>query len=732
MRGQGKRPNVIVVLLDDCGFAQLGCFGAPFHTPNIDALAYEGVRHNAFHVTALCSPSRAALLTGRNHHSIGMGLFPETPTNRPGYSGRIPDGIRTLPSMLRSAGYTTYAVGKWHLTPRGERNAAGPYRRWPLGLGFDRYYGFLGSEANMWAPNLTVDNHHVASPDGSDGSYHLTEDLADQAIRMIIDQQQGDHVRPFFMYFAPAAPHAPHHVASQWSAPYEGKFDDGWEATRERVFREQLNLGVVPAGTELTARPSWVPAWDGLDDTHRRLYARMQEVYAGLVSHTDHQIGRIVQTLEELGIRNDTVIMLLSDNGASAEGGPHGTLNETGFALGVEQSVTEMAQHLDTIGGPDWYNHYPWAWAWVGNTPFRLWKRYSWLGGTRVPFIVNWPAGLSGHEGEIRSGFNHIVDLMPTICEMAGVGSDGLELDGTSMLPVLRCKGDSTQRVQYFEMVGTRSLYKDGWKATTNHVIAGAGIESEVLEGSRCYDADTWHLFDLTADFAEARDVAREHPEVVADLERTWWEEAERNQVLPLIEGSFVDLIAEASQGSRPQQTRFTYYPDTTPVHEHSGPVLTDGFTVRVEGRMDRESSGIICAQGDWNNGWALLMEEGRLDFLLTRVGEEHIVSWRLPDWDMRELLLCYTTSDESAGGVLTLQVDTINCADQPIPVDIPPLWHYYGANLCIGYDEGLPVSRRYTVPHSFTGALTRVVIDTRAPRPPNVRVMTEAAVRGD
>ena len=732
MQDRGKRPNVIIVLLDDCGFAQLGCFGAPFATPNIDALAADGVRHNAFHVTALCSPSRAALLTGRNHHAVGMGLFPETPTNRPGYSGRIPEGISTLPATLRSAGYTTYAVGKWHLTPRGERSAAGPYQRWPLGMGFDRYYGFLGSEANMWAPNLTVDNHHVASPDGSDGSYHLTEDLADQAIRMITDQQQGDPGRPFFMYFAPAAPHAPHHVAEQWSAPYEGQFDDGWDATRDRVFQEQLNLGVVPEGTELTARPSWVPAWDELDDTHRRLYTRMQEVYAGLVSHTDHQIGRIVQALEDLGIRDDTVIMLLSDNGASAEGGPDGTLNETGFALGVEQTAEEMAEHLDTIGGPDWYNHYAWGWAWVGNTPFRLWKRYSWLGGTRVPCIVSWPAGLRGHEGEIRSGFNHIVDLMPTVCDMAGVSTEGLELDGRSMLPVLRAEADSTQRAQYFEMVGTRSLYKDGWKATTNHVIAGAGVESEVLEGSRSYDTDTWHLFDLTTDFSEARDVAADHPEVVAELERVWWQEAEKNQVLPLIEGSFVDLIAAASQPSGQQRTNFTYYPNTTPVHEHSGPVLSDGFTLTVEASMDRGTTGVICAQGDWNNGWALLADEGRVHFLLSRVGEDHAVSWDLPDVVMSGLVLRYTVEDGRPGGVFALEADGSSLGEGSIEVGIPPLWHYYGANLCIGYDEGLPVSRRYTVPHPFTGALQRIVIETDVPYSQDPQVLTEAAVRGD
>ena len=391
-----------------------------------------------------------------------------------------------------------------------------------------------------------------------------------------------------------------------------------------------------------------------------------------------------------------------------------------------------MAEHLDTIGGPDWYNHYAWGWAWVGNTPFRLWKRYSWLGGTRVPCIVSWPAGLRGHEGEIRSGFNHIVDLMPTVCDMAGVSTEGLELDGRSMLPVLRGEADSTQRVQYFEMVGTRSLYKDGWKATTNHVIAGAGVESEVLEGSRSYETDMWHLFDVTSDFSEARDVAADHPEVVAELEWVWWQQAEKNQVLPLIEGSFVDLIAAASQPSGQQRTNFTYYPNTTPVHEHSGPVLSDGFTLAVEASMDRGTTGVICAQGDWNNGWALLADEGRVHFLLSRVGENHAVSWDLPDVVMSGLVLRYTVEDGRRGGVFALEADGSSLGEGSIEVGIPPLWHYYGANLCIGYDEGLPVSRRYTVPHPFTGALRRIVIETDVPYSQDPKVLTEAAVRGD
>ncbi|SED64092.1 arylsulfatase [Streptomyces melanosporofaciens] len=731
MRSTPSRPNIVVVLLDDCGFAQLGCFGAAFETPATDALAREGLRFNRFHVTALCSPSRASLLTGRNHHAVGMGLFPETPTDRPGYSGRLPEGIPTLPSTLRDHGYSTFAVGKWHLTPRDERSAAGPFQRWPLGLGFDRYYGFLGSEANMWAPTLTVDNHHIGTPERLPGEYHLTEDLADQAIRMIRDQQQADPQRPFFMYFAPSAPHAPHHVAPEWSDAYRGRFDDGWEALRERVFRDQVRSGVVPPGTRLTPRPSWVAPWDELGADERRLYARMHEVFGGLVTHTDQQIGRLVSALDDLGVRDNTIIMVLSDNGASAEGGPHGTLNETGFALGGDQTLDEMVGHADTIGGPDWYNHYAWGWAWAGNTPFHLWKRYTWLGGTRVPFIVSWPRELRQHGGEIRSEFGHIVDLMPTICEAAGIDTSELTVDGRSMVASMRGERLTESRTQYFEMLGTRSIYRDDWKATTNHVITGAGVESELLEGSKSYDGDTWHLFDLSTDFSEAVDVAADHPEILEELRDIWWEQAERDQVLPMIEGSFTDLIAEASRAAGPARTTFSYQPATGPVHEYGGPVLSPGFTLTAHLKYSGAESGILCAQGDWNNGWALFFEGGHAHFVLSRVSREHHVSWPLPRRGAIRLELTYRPHAQRPGGTLSAEADGAALGEVELAVGIPPLWHYYGANLCIGYDEGLPVSRRYEVPFTFTGDLEQIVINTKTPGE-HVEAFSEAAVRGD
>ena len=589
-----RPPNVVLVVLDDAGFAQLGCFGAELSTPRIDAIATTGLRFNSFHVTALCSPTRSCLLSGRNHHSVGIGLFPEIPINRPGYSGRLPDDLATLPGTLRSAGYTTYAVGKWHLTPKWERSAAGPFARWPLGMGFDRYYGFLGAESNQWSPTLVRDNGVIPAPQNVGDGYHLTEDLADQAVLMIRDHVQAVPQRPFFMYFATAAPHAPHHVGSQWSDRYRGEFDSGWEAMRERVFRRQLNEGVVPEGTTLTPRPSWVPAWDSLSDAERVAFARSQEVFAGLVTHTDAQIGRIVDALTEQGVHDNTVIMVMSDNGASAEGGPTGTFNEYALTLGGDDSIIDRVDELGTNRG---YQHYPWGWAWAGNTPFKLWKRYTWLGGTRTPLVVGWPAGIRDG-GAIRQQFCHAVDVMPTILDVAGVQpSDGL--DGRSFRPSFDDPAATTRPTQYFEILGSRAIYHDGWKATTDHVISGVGAETELLEGSHRYEDDRWSLYDLRTDFSESHDQAGSESERLDQMIDLWTTEAERNQVLPLNEDSFLDLIRDAAANAPGRRERHTYRIGTSPVHEDVCPDLASGFVLTAEIDTDAESAtGILCARG--------------------------------------------------------------------------------------------------------------------------------------
>ena len=514
-------PNVVMIVLDDLGFAQLGCYGAEIATPNIDRLADNGLRYNSFHVTSLCGPTRASLVTGRNHHAVGMGIGPEVPMEFAGYTGRIPKSAGTLPRLLRDAGYSTLAVGKWHLTPRFERNQAGPFEHWPLGLGFERYYGFLGALTDQWTPHLVCDNRFVEPPLTPEEGYHLTEDLASQAIRLMQDQQQAAPDKPFFLYFATAAPHSPHQVPDAWIEPYRGKFEDGWEALRSRTFLRQKELGVVPPGTIDTGRPSWVAPWEDLPTKERQLYARMMEVYAGFVTHTDAQIGRIMEFLDAMGVTDNTLVMFLSDNGASADAGPHGMVRRYGHRPGRDD-IDSMASHIDDLGGIGVASDYAWGWAWAGNTPFRLWKRYTWLGGVRTPLIVRWPAGIPAeHNGDVRQQFCHAVDLMPTALEVAGADRpavlDGVgqqPLHGESLLPTFREADARIERApQYFEMLGSRAIYHEGWKATTDHVGSMLEAERNLMEGSDDFESDRWSLYNLEEDFSEAIDVAGEYPE---------------------------------------------------------------------------------------------------------------------------------------------------------------------------------------------------------------------------
>ncbi len=445
-------PNVVMVVLDDVGFAQLGCFGATIATPNIDRLAAQGLRYNRFHVTSVCSSTRAALHTGRNHHAVGMGVTEEAALGFPGYTGRIPKSAAMLARILRDGGYNTMSVGKWHMTPKTDYSSAGPFGQWPLGVGFERFYGFLGAETSQWAPELVRDNTHVDPPRTPEEGYHLTEDLVDESIRMIQDQQQAEARKPFFLHLATGAAHAPHQVTEEWVAPYRGAFDDGWEAWREQVFARQVAAGVVPADTVLTERPHWVPEWSGLPAEQRRLFARYMEVYAGFVTHTDHHLGRLFDAIEARGIADDTIVMVLSDNGASAEGGVSGTLNEAAGWLGHQEDVEASMERIDEIGGHDAYNHYPFGWAWAGNTPLRLWKRYAWLGGVRTPLVLSWGAKVAD-PGAVRGQFVHAVDLFSTILDAAGIdvptAVDGVTqqpVDGTSMLPRSSARTEPTRR----------------------------------------------------------------------------------------------------------------------------------------------------------------------------------------------------------------------------------------------------------------------------------------------
>ena len=738
-------PNVVMIVLDDLGFAQLGCYGAEIATPNIDRLADNGLRYNSFHVTSLCGPTRASLVTGRNHHAVGMGIGPEVPMEFAGYTGRIPKSAGTLPRLLRDAGYSTLAVGKWHLTPRFERNQAGPFEHWPLGLGFERYYGFLGALTDQWTPHLVCDNRFVEPPLTPEEGYHLTEDLASQAIRLMQDQQQAAPDKPFFLYFATAAPHSPHQVPDAWIEPYRGKFEDGWEALRSRTFLRQKELGVVPPGTIDTGRPSWVALWEDLPTKERQLYARMMEVYAGFVTHTDAQIGLIMEFLDAMGVTDNTLVMFLSDNGASADAGPHGMVRRYGHRPGRDD-IDSMASHIDDLGGIGVASDYAWGWAWAGNTPFRLWKRYTWLGGVRTPLIVRWPAGIPAeHNGDVRQQFCHAVDLMPTALEVAGADRpavlDGVgqqPLHGESLLPTFREADARIERTpQYFEMLGSRAIYHEGWKATTDHVGSMLRAERELIEGSDDFESDRWSLYNLEEDFSEAIDVAGEYPERLSRLVELWWDEAGRNHVLPLMDG-FWDSNHAAAIEPPPHvgRRRYVYLPG-------GGPILTSALAssfrlvADIEIHEDRSAAGIICTQrlGMMDHftdlGWALYFLNGHpvVTFNLQGTPEQLMAAERIPAGAHKlELLHTENVTDHTISLALNgREVGAKDLSDNPLTTQ------FRLGRLLVGRDYGTPVGDDYQPPFPFTGHIQRVVCeDLSQPEPQDLRERIIKAVEND
>lgn len=712
-------PNVVVIVLDDLGFGQFGCYGSDIETPNIDKLAQGGLRYNRFHVTALCSPTRAALLTGRNHHAVGMGFLADIPTSDPGYTAKIPPEAATVPRILRDAGWNTMAVGKWHLLPSGERSSAGPYDRWPSGLGFEKYYGFLRGDANHWAPELVRDNSYVDPPSGPEDGYHLTEDLADEAIRMVVNQQESAPGKPFFLYFATGAMHAPHHVERKWADDYAGQFDLGWDRWRQNVFERQVAEGIVPADTVLTERPSWVPDWEQLTSDERRLYSRMHEVYAGFLTHTDAQIGRVVDSLEELGILDNTLIFVMSDNGASAEGGVAGTSNEHRFTHRIHDNIEESLDQLEDWGGIHGYPHYAWGWAWAGNTPFQLWKRYTWLGGTRVPMIAHWPKGISSG-GAVRGQFAHVIDVFPTILEACGVtapdtvgGVAQQSVDGASLLSTFSdASAPDPRTVQYFEMLGSRSIVADGWKATTNHVSMGVMDEELLMEGSRDFDNDRWSLFNLESDFSEANDVADEFPDVVAKLEQLWFAEAERNNVTPIAD-NLRGRTASIVPRDYPVGSDITLYPKGGPVSDEAIPRLFAGGRITADVDVAAENpEGVLFALGDWTGGFAAYVCDGVLTVTVATPGGEILLSADRKLTSGRHQLGCVLSPVPEGGARVQIFVDGNIVGTGHSDHSLPHAWQHGGTSMTLGYDRGLPVSNSYRPPFAWNGVLHQVRIE--------------------
>jgi arylsulfatase A-like enzyme len=707
-----QAPNVVVILLDDLGFAQLGCFGSDVETPNIDKLAAGGVRFTNFHVTPVCSPTRAALLTGRNHHTVGMRSVSNFNSGYPHMRGHVSNHAATMGEVLRDAGYTTFAVGKWHLCQMESTSAAGPYDQWPCQRGFDRFYGFLDGETDQFSPELVYDNHAVEPPARPEDGYHLSEDLVDRAIEFIHDTTSIRPDRPFFTYLSFGATHAPHQAPRAYLDKYRGRFDDGWDAARDRVFARQQELGLLAPGAELAPRNPGVEPWDSLPETHRRLACRLQEAFAAFLDHTDAQIGRFLDALDELGVLEDTVVVLLADNGASQEGGPFGVMHEMKFFNFIVETPDEAVERLDDIGGPGCHGNYPWGWAQAGNTPFKWYKQNTHEGGVHVPLIVHWPAGVDD-AGGLRHQFHYVTDVAPTVYELAGItppevhrGSEQMPIAGTSFAYCLTRDGagaPSRKDVQYFEMMGHRAIYLDGWKAVTRHTPGAS------------FDDDQWELYDLTTDPSECHDRAAEQPDRLAALVERWWQEAEEHGVLPLDDRT-IELFGARFRERSPHRPdrRYTYRPPMTPLPPQAGAQL-GGRSWDLVATIDRPAGadGVLYASGNQNSGLSLFIEDGRLVFDYNCFGEHRIVTSERPVPEGATTVgVRFRRTGE--GGHATVVVDGEECGTVELPF-VMRLISSVGSS--VGYDHGSPVSDRYRDEFPFQGRLERIDIELRSGR---------------
>ena len=538
------------------------------------------------HTTALCSPSRSCIITGRNHHANGMAAITELASGFPGYNGVVPRENGFLSEILVEQGYGTFMVGKWHLSPSSHETAAGPYRSWPLGRGFERFYGFMGGDTSQWYPDLVYDNHQVEPPRTPEEGYHLSADLIDKSIEFITDLRQIDPDKPFYLQLCFGATHAPHHAPKEWADKYAGQFDDGWDAYREKVFARQKELGILPADAELSRHDPDVPAWDSLSPDARRLSARFMEVFAGFLSHTDDQLGRLLDYLREQGVLDNTIVMVISDNGASAEGGPTGTTNEAQFFNNAQETLEESLAVIDEIGGPAHFNHYPWGWTFAGNTPFRRWKRETYRGGSTDPFIVSWPAGIAAR-GEVRSQYAHIIDMVPTVLELLDVeapaaigGVTQAPLHGVSFAAALKDPAvPSRHRTQYFEMMGHRAIDHDGWRAVCpwpgpSFAEAGTGFGNPIsAEQLSALDAKGWELYHVAEDPAENHNLAEQHRDRLIAMIATWYVEAGRNGVMP-IDGSGLARMIGEKPAVAPPRNQYTYVPGTQSIPNFAAPRL--------------------------------------------------------------------------------------------------------------------------------------------------------------
>ncbi|AMG84210.1 MULTISPECIES: arylsulfatase [Microbacterium] len=725
-------PNVLVVLYDDTGLASWSPYGGRIAMPTMDRLAAGGLTYTQWHTTALCSPTRSTMLTGRNHHVNRAGVIMEGTNGFPGFAGRLPAECATIGQVLQENGYSTFWLGKNHNVPEEDIAPGGSRSMWPLQLGFDRFYGFLGGETNNWYPDLVEDNHFIEQPYRPEDGYHLSKDLADQALAMIRNQQASNPSKPWYMWFCPGANHAPHHAPQEYIDKYKGAFDDGYDAYREWVLARMIEKGVLPEGTQMTpfnplpeeaANPAdHVRPWAELNDDERRLFARMAEVFAGFSEYTDAQVGRIVDYLEETGQLDNTIIFYCADNGASGEGSPDGSVNENKFFNGYPDDLAENLAMIDTLGSADTYNHYPTGWAAAFSTPFQMFKRYSqYSGGTCDPMVVHWPKGIAA-KGELRHQYHHSVDVVATVLDVIGIampesyrGVPQRPLDGVSMKYSFDAAPDGPTRksVQYYSMLGTRGIWKDGWKAAAVHAP---------LSGKGHFDDDVWELYHVAEDRSESNDLAATHPEKLQELIAAWFAEAEANFALPLDDRSAREILTVPRPQAEAPRERYVYFPGTAAVPE--------SVAVNVRGRsykiiadviLEQGAEGVLFAHGSRFGGHSLFLKDNRLVYVYNFLGIPPEQSFTSDELAPGPHTLGVEFVREGAGehgesvGTATLYVDDRAVASGPMRAQVGK-FTLCGDGLCVGWDSADPVSAQYANPFPFTGGtLLGVAVDVSA-----------------
>jgi arylsulfatase A-like enzyme len=715
-------PNILFVLYDDTGQAAWSPYGGRINMPTIDRLAKNGLTYTQWHTVALCSPTRSTLLTGRNHTLNGMAAITEASNGFPGWSGRIPPQAATVAQILQDTGYSTFWLGKNHNVPEQDVAEGGDRKTWPLGQGFERYYGFLGGETNQWYPDLVEDNHFIEPPSTPEQGYHLSKDLADQAIRMIRSQKASSPSKPWFMFYNPGANHAPHHAPQEYIDKYKGKFDDGYEAYRTWVLARMIEKGVLPKDTKLTPinplpesqaiAADAVRPWSTLNADEKKLFSHMAEVWAGFSEYTDAQVGRVIDYLEQSGQLENTVVFYASDNGTSGEGTPNGSVNENKFFNGYPDDLAENMRMMHKLGGPDTYNHFPTGWAVAFSTPYQMFKRYSqYSGGTACPLVISWPKGIKAR-GELRDQYHHSVDIVPTILDIVGVempkvyrGVEQFPLSGVSMKYTFDAAKDAPthKKRQFYTMLGTRGLWEDGWVASAVHAP---------FNGKGHFDQDQWQLYHVDADRSESTDLAKEHPEKLEALKKAWDEEARINLALPMDDRVGPDILAIERPSAEPKRDRYVYYPGTSPVPE--------GVAVSVRNRSykilanveitDANAGGVLFAHGSRFGGHALFIKDHKLHYVYNFLGikpEQHFVSTQTLKPGKYTLGMEFTRTGagphHESLGTMKLYVNAQVAAEGPMKTQ-PAKFTLSGDGLCVGFDSGDAVSAEYKTPGTFHG----------------------------